>query len=112
MSGLVFGLIVLLGAGIIWSFSHSLRRKTFEQETAYAKGLSHKLTRYLSSLPHYRRLPKPFKVELRRKTAVFLAQKKFFGCEGLKITDRMRVIIAAEACLLLLNKKSEYLWKF
>jgi Mlc titration factor MtfA (ptsG expression regulator) len=34
----------------------------------------------------------------------FIADKQFYGCGGLVITDEIRVTIAAEACLLLLNK--------
>tara|TARA_R110002110_G_scaffold413729_1_gene641575 strand:+ start:57199 stop:58008 length:810 start_codon:yes stop_codon:yes gene_type:complete len=33
----------------------------------------------------------------------FLDDKRFYGCAGLQITDEMRLVIAAEACLLLLN---------
>ncbi len=40
---------------------------------------------------------------LRQLILVFLARKQFYGCAGLIVTDQMRVIIAAEACLLLLN---------
>jgi hypothetical protein len=40
---------------------------------------------------------------LRQLILVFLARKRFYGCAGLVVTDQMRVIIAAEACLLLLN---------
>ncbi len=38
---------------------------------------------------------------------LFLDDKTFHGCAGLQITDEMRVIIAAEACLLLLNRKTD-----
>ena len=34
----------------------------------------------------------------------FIARKKYYGCGGLTITDEMRVIIAAEACLLVLTR--------
>lgn len=42
--------------------------------------------------------------ELERHVAIFLAEKKFEGCGGLKLTGEMRVTIAAQACLLLLNR--------
>ena len=35
---------------------------------------------------------------------VFLAEKPFLGCAGLVVTDEMRVTIAAQACLLRLNR--------
>jgi MtfA peptidase len=39
---------------------------------------------------------------------VFLAEKNFEGCAGLEITDEVRVTIAAQACLLLLHRKTDY----
>jgi Mlc titration factor MtfA (ptsG expression regulator) len=36
----------------------------------------------------------------------FLHQKTFVGCAGLEVTDAMRVTIAGQACLLLLNRPS------
>lgn len=35
---------------------------------------------------------------------LFLASKRFHGCGGLDVTEEMRVCIAAQACLLLLNR--------
>lgn len=37
---------------------------------------------------------------------LFIARKQFHGCGGLQINDDIRVTIAAEACLLLLNRKT------
>jgi Mlc titration factor MtfA (ptsG expression regulator) len=37
---------------------------------------------------------------------IFLAEKQFHGCAGLQVTEEMRVIIAAQACLLLLNRRT------
>jgi len=39
---------------------------------------------------------------------VFLYEKRFFGCDGLEITDEMRVTVAAFACMLFLNRKADY----
>jgi len=38
---------------------------------------------------------------------LFLAEKQFHGCAGLAITEEVRVTIAAHACLLLLNRRTE-----
>jgi Mlc titration factor MtfA (ptsG expression regulator) len=56
----------------------------------------------------YRRLPDPLKKELQGHIQVFLGEKTFEGCGGLKITDEIRVTIAAQACILLLNRKPTY----
>ena len=55
-------------------------------------------------LPVYSSLSAQEEIRLQQLILVFLARKKFYGCAGLVVTDPMRVIIAAEACLLLLNK--------
>src|SRR5437879_2626989 len=39
---------------------------------------------------------------------IFLAEKRFEGCGGLVITDEVRVTIAAQACLLLLHRRTDY----
>jgi hypothetical protein len=39
---------------------------------------------------------------------VFIAEKRFEGCGGLAVTDEIRVTIAAQACLLLLNLPCGY----
>jgi Mlc titration factor MtfA (ptsG expression regulator) len=60
------------------------------------------------SLPVFRNLPPEDQVELLGHVQVFLAEKKFEGCDGLKLTDEIRLTIAAHACLLLLHRKTDY----
>jgi Mlc titration factor MtfA (ptsG expression regulator) len=54
----------------------------------------------------YRSLPMPLRLQLRRLIKQFLHQKHFSGAGGLVITDEIRVTIAAEACMLILNRRS------
>lgn len=56
----------------------------------------------------YRRMPKVLKDQLHAHIQVFLAEKTFLGCNGLEVNDEMRVTIAAQACLLLLNRDTGY----
>jgi Mlc titration factor MtfA (ptsG expression regulator) len=58
--------------------------------------------------PYFRRLPPADQNELRRHIQVFIAEKYFEGCGGLEMTDEIRVIIAAQACLLLLHRPTDY----
>jgi hypothetical protein len=58
--------------------------------------------------PLYARLPAPDRKELEGHIQVFLAEKNFEGCGGLAVTDEIRVSIAAQACLLLLHRKTDY----
>jgi Mlc titration factor MtfA (ptsG expression regulator) len=44
---------------------------------------------------------------LHARINVFLDEKRFEGCGGLEITDEIRVTIAAQACMLLLNRKTK-----
>ncbi|NIQ93476.1 MAG: zinc-dependent peptidase, partial [Desulfuromonadales bacterium] len=44
------------------------------------------------------------RMQLRRLIKQFLHTKQFFGAGGLEMTDEIRVTIAAEACMLLLNR--------
>ena len=54
----------------------------------------------------YNKLPQPLREELEGLILHFLYTKKFVGCAGLEVTDEMRLVIAAEACLLILNRPS------
>lgn len=42
------------------------------------------------------------KEKLERDLRIFIAEKNWEGCDGLKLTDEMRVTIAGQACLLVL----------
>jgi len=47
-------------------------------------------------------------MELLGHVQVFLAEKNFEGCDGLQLTDEIRVTIATQACLLLLHRRTDY----
>lgn len=57
-----------------------------------------------AALPVYSSLSAQEQLKLRQLIQLFIARKRFYGCNGLVITDEIRVTIAAEACLLLINK--------
>jgi len=57
--------------------------------------------------PLYSRLSPADRQELEGWIRVFLAEKRFEGCGGQEITDEVRVLIAAQACLLLLHRDTE-----
>jgi Mlc titration factor MtfA (ptsG expression regulator) len=60
------------------------------------------------NIPLYKRLPEELKTQLHGLVNVFLAEKKFEGCGGQEITDEVRVTIAAQACMLLLYRKTHF----
>ncbi len=61
----------------------------------------------LRDVNFYKQLTSSERESLCRHIRVFLAEKNFEGCDGLTITDRIRVVVAAYACLLVLNIKSD-----
>jgi Mlc titration factor MtfA (ptsG expression regulator) len=52
----------------------------------------------------YLNLPMPLRLQLRLLIKQFLHQKHFSGAGGLEVRDEMRVTIAAQACMLQLNR--------
>jgi Mlc titration factor MtfA (ptsG expression regulator) len=60
------------------------------------------------NVPVLARLPPEDQIELLGHVHVFLAEKHFEGCDGLELTDEIRLTIAAQACLLLLHRKTDY----
>jgi Mlc titration factor MtfA (ptsG expression regulator) len=82
----------------------SKRRKKLESApfpTAWREFLN-------QSVPLFRRLPPEDKTELERHIQVLLAEKNFEGCGGLTLTDEIKLSIAAQACLLLLHRSTDY----
>ena len=59
-------------------------------------------------VPYFRSLPADLQLQLKKRMQVFLAEKPFIGCNGLEVSDEMRVTIAAQACLLILNRRTDY----
>jgi Mlc titration factor MtfA (ptsG expression regulator) len=60
------------------------------------------------NVPVVRRLSTEDRDELFGHVQVFLAEKHFEGCGGLEMTDEIRLTIAAQACLLLLHRETDY----
>lgn len=56
----------------------------------------------------YGRLPEADRVELQGHIQVFLAEKSFEGGGGFAVTDTVRLVVAAQACLLLLHRDAAY----
>jgi Mlc titration factor MtfA (ptsG expression regulator) len=59
-------------------------------------------------VPLYQRLSHADQDELHGHIHVFLAEKRFEGCGGLATTDEIRVVIASQACVLLLHRDTDY----
>lgn len=59
-------------------------------------------------MPYFRQMPADLQLQLKQHIQVFITEKNFIGCNGIKITDDIKITIAAQACLLLLNRKTDY----
>jgi Mlc titration factor MtfA (ptsG expression regulator) len=59
-------------------------------------------------VPYFRAMPADLQLRLKKHIQVFLAEKPIIGCAGLVVDDEIRVTIAAQACLLLLSRRSDY----
>jgi len=52
----------------------------------------------------YVRVPPELRPRLHELIRIFVGEKTFVGCNGLTVTEEMRVVIAAYACLLVVNR--------
>lgn len=60
------------------------------------------------NVPYFYMMPVDLQLQLKKHVMVFLEEKQFYGFEGIEITDEIKVTIAAQACLLLLNRNTNY----
>jgi Mlc titration factor MtfA (ptsG expression regulator) len=58
-----------------------------------------------AGFPLFNKLPESLQAKLRKEVQIFIAEKNFEGIGGFEVTDEMRVLIAAQACLLLLGNE-------
>ncbi len=99
MAVTIFLLIVAAGA-ILFIYQTFLRDKWIRQKPFPAQHEA-----ILScNLPIYPALGEDQQHRLKQLILLFLTRKQFYGCAGLEITDEIRITIAGQACLLLLNK--------
>jgi Mlc titration factor MtfA (ptsG expression regulator) len=60
-----------------------------------------------SSLPLYSRIPPALRTRLEPLVRAFLGDVRFVGCNGLVVTDEMRLVIATQACLLVVERNPQ-----
>lgn len=97
--------LLLIAAGLAaWIIPELLRR--FRRWQIYRRPLSESGLQVIeSSLPPWKKMPGDLRQQLLKRVREFLAEKNFEGCGGLAVTEKIRLTIAAQACLLLLNRK-------
>jgi Mlc titration factor MtfA (ptsG expression regulator) len=60
------------------------------------------------NVPYVATLSSEDRRELEGHIQVFLAEKRFEGCAGLELTDEIKLTVAAQACILLLHRETDY----
>jgi Mlc titration factor MtfA (ptsG expression regulator) len=61
-----------------------------------------------NNVPYFSPLAEDEQARLRDALRIFIAEKEWEGCQGLEITDEMKVTVAGLACLLVLGIAEEY----
>lgn len=59
-------------------------------------------------MPYFQRLPADLQLQVKKQSQVLLAEVPFIGCAGLRVTDEMRVLVATQAALLLINRSGSF----
>ncbi|OGV47753.1 MAG: hypothetical protein A2X49_11995 [Lentisphaerae bacterium GWF2_52_8] len=62
----------------------------------------------IRNLSLYTAMPENLRERLKKLIGIFLDEKNFEACGGLVMNDEIRVTVAAQACLLLLNERSDF----
>ena len=100
---MIYLIALLVVVGGVWAALAGARRARRRRLLAapFPYGWADILRR---NVPPYRALSDAERRRLHGAVNVFLDEKRFEGCGGLEVTEEMRVTIAAQACLLLLNR--------
>jgi Mlc titration factor MtfA (ptsG expression regulator) len=99
---IITGLALLLIAWFVGQPWLAARRRARAQAQPYPPAWRAIVRR---RVPLAARMPADLQAQLRKHIQAFLAEKQFIGCQGQTVDDEVRVTIAAQACMLLLNRK-------
>ena len=95
--------LLLLVGGLAWFLSRTKRRTRRAQ--LIAEPFPAEWEAVLEKLmPQYLNLPLELQTELQKDIQAFIADVSFEGCGGLIMSDEIKVTIAGQACMLLLNR--------
>jgi len=99
--------LIAVAAGLVLAARFMMKKR--RRARLLATPLSAARRRILQArMPLYAKLPPELRDTLDGLVNRFLDEVKFFGYEGVEITDDIRVTIAAQACILLVNKKNRW----
>lgn len=96
-----FALLALLAAAVWYAPAWPARARARAAERAFPEHWQRLLE---AELPLYRHLPLAQQTRLKGRILTFLHGRHFIGCGGLQVSEDMRVLIAAQACVLALGE--------
>jgi Mlc titration factor MtfA (ptsG expression regulator) len=104
MTVYLVAVLIIVGA---FSYMHWARRQQ-RKRLLDASLPDHQLAIVVEQVPLTKRLPDELRTKLGGKINLFLSQVEFIGCNGLTVTEEMKLSIAAQACLLIVNNDTWY----
>jgi Mlc titration factor MtfA (ptsG expression regulator) len=108
-SSYILAAIVLPLLGTLFYFFWNAQQRTRRRDALKRQALPQAWRDILTkNIGLYRILPEHLQEQLHGLIQVFLSEKGFVGCEAQEITDEVRVTIAGQACMLLLNRKTRF----
>ena len=78
-------------------------KRTQKRVVSFTEPFAPEWLALLEKVPLYQRMPQDLRHDLEPLVRQFLADIEFVGCQGLEITDEMRLTIATQACVLVVS---------
>jgi Mlc titration factor MtfA (ptsG expression regulator) len=102
--GIIFSVVVLLILTIAAQRILRVKRRQCLRSRPFPENWRQLLE---DNIPLYRMLPQDLKNQLHGLINLFIDEKTFIGCRDQQITDQVKITIAAQACMLLLNRPTK-----
>jgi len=107
MSDLQVTQLLVTCAGVVVLMLAVMALRTLRRKRAIAVPFPPEWRELLNrSLPLYSRLPPDLRKRLEPPVRAFFRDVRFVGCDGLQVTDEMRLVVATQACLLTVNQSA------
>lgn len=101
-------ILVASAFAIAWILSSNYRKKRKRQQIASQPFPKEWRQILRNNLPFFYKMPSDLQLQLKDKMQIFMAEKDFVGRKGQDITAEVKVTIAAQACMLLLNRSTDF----
>jgi Mlc titration factor MtfA (ptsG expression regulator) len=104
-TSIVLSLLAL--AAVAWGIQH-YRTKARRQKLFQTPLSADNLAILEKHVPLYSQLPRELRETLQGCINYFIDEKVFVGCDGVVINEQIRLVIAANACMLVLNREKKH----